>query len=76
MTIQKKIRILLKCAYKLYPKGKKMNALKSSIAKKVKQKTLYDLKDYAKIKGLSVRSLYNGYLSKKAKKILIQDKIL
>ncbi|MGP1561615.1 MAG: hypothetical protein ACTTIC_05940 [Helicobacteraceae bacterium] len=53
-----------------------MNALKSSIAKKVKQKTLYDLKDYAKIKGLSVRSLYNGYLSKKAKKILIQDKIL
>ena len=50
--------------------GKKM-----SIAKLVKDKTKYDLKDYCDMKGLKVKSLYNGYISKKAAKILKKDGI-
>lgn len=50
--------------------GKKM-----SIAKLVKDKIKYDLKDYCDMKGLKVKSLYNGYISKKAAKILKKDGI-
>ncbi len=46
-----------------------------SIAKLVKRKTKYDLKDYCEMRGLSAYSLYKGYISKKAAKILMRDGI-
>ncbi|OCS20101.1 hypothetical protein CFVI02298_10335, partial [Campylobacter fetus subsp. venerealis cfvi02/298] len=55
-------------------KGVKV-AKKMSIAKLVKDKTKYDLNDYCDMKGLKVKSLYNGYISKKAAKILKEDGI-
>ncbi|QMS59955.1 hypothetical protein [Campylobacter fetus] len=45
------------------------------IAKSVKQKTKYDLKDYCQMRGLSLSSLYKGYVSKRAKKVLEKDGI-
>ncbi|MBR8464689.1 hypothetical protein KDD93_08965 [Campylobacter sp. faydin G-24] len=40
------------------------------VAKAVKQKTKYDLKDYCEMRGLSLSSFYKGYISKRAKKCL------
>ncbi|WP_297985889.1 hypothetical protein [uncultured Campylobacter sp.] len=48
----------------------------TSIAKSVKQKTKYDLKDYCQMRGLSLSSLYKGYIGKKAKKVLKNDGII
>lgn len=48
---------------------------KMSVAKLVKDKTKYDLNDYCDMRGLKVKSLYNGYISKKAAKILKKDGI-
>ncbi|EEV17395.1 hypothetical protein [Campylobacter gracilis] len=36
---------------------------------------MYDLKAYCEIRGLSVTSLYKGFISKKSKKILEKDGI-
>lgn len=48
---------------------------KQTIAKTVKKVTKYDLKDYCEMKGLSLTSLYKGYVSKKAQKIFKKDGI-
>ncbi|MBE2985527.1 hypothetical protein CCAL12920_00825 [Campylobacter sp. RM12920] len=45
------------------------------IAKAVKQKMKYDLKDYCEMRGLSLSSFYKGYISKRAKKVLEKDGI-
>ncbi len=55
-------------------KGVKM-AKKMTIAKLVKLRTKYDLKDYCEMRGLSIYSLYNGYVAKRARKILERDGI-
>lgn len=47
-----------------------------TISRLVKQATKYDLKAYCELRGLSLSSLYNGYISKKAKKILIKDGVI
>ena len=47
----------------------------NSIAWQVKQRTKYDLKDYAQMHNLSAASLYKGYVSKRAAKILQKDNI-
>lgn len=52
-----------------------MANLVKPITKAVKQKTKYDLKDYCEMRGLSLQSLYKGYVSKKARKILEKDGI-
>ncbi len=56
-------------------KGVKVGKRVTPIAKSVKQKTKYDLKDYCQMRGLSLSSLYKGYISKKAAKILKKDGI-
>ena len=56
-------------------KGVKVGKRVTPITKSVKQKTKYDLKDYCQMRGLSLSSLYNGYISKKAAKILKKDGI-
>lgn len=43
------------------------------IAKAVKLATKYDLKAYCEIKGLNLNSLYRGFISQKAMKILKAD---
>ena len=48
---------------------------KESLARQIKAKTKYDLKAYCEIRGLSVTSLYKGFISKKSKKILEKDGI-
>ena len=48
---------------------------KQTIAKAVKKATKYDLKRYCEIKGLSLTSLYKGFVSKKAQKIFKKDGI-
>ncbi|QMS59958.1 hypothetical protein [Campylobacter fetus] len=50
-------------------------AKKMSIAKLVKDKTKYDLKDYCEMRGLSAYSLYKGYVAKRARKVLEKDGI-
>ena len=40
------------------------------ITKEVKRKLKYDLKDYCEMRGLSLSSLYKGYVSQKARIIL------
>ncbi|WP_298791350.1 hypothetical protein [Campylobacter showae] len=45
------------------------------VAKAVKEKLKYDLKDYCAMRGLSLSSFYKGYISQKAKKILEKDGI-
>ncbi|WP_201029906.1 hypothetical protein [Campylobacter fetus] len=50
-------------------------AKKLTIAKLVKSKTKYDLKDYCEMRGLSAYSLYKGYIAKKARKVLERDGI-
>ena len=62
-------------AIKISNKGVKVGKRVTSIAKSVKQKTKYDLKDYCQIRGLSLSSLYKGYVSKRAKKVLEKDGI-
>ncbi|WP_181562963.1 hypothetical protein [Campylobacter hyointestinalis] len=52
-----------------------MGNRKTPIAKAVKQKTKYDLKDYCEMRGLSLSSFYKGYISKRAKKVLEKDGI-
>lgn len=47
----------------------------SSLARLIKAKTKYDLKAYCEIRGLSITSLYKGYIGKKTKKILEADGI-
>lgn len=66
----KKINLAIKISNKGVKVGKKM-----SIAKLVKRKTKYDLKDYCEMRGLSVYSLYKGYVTKRARKILEKDGI-
>jgi hypothetical protein cfetvA_11529 len=46
-----------------------------SLARQIKAKTKYDLKAYCELRGLSMTSLYKGYLTKRAKKILEKDGI-
>ncbi|OCS23753.1 hypothetical protein CFVB10_10055, partial [Campylobacter fetus subsp. venerealis cfvB10] len=60
---------------KISNKGVKVGKRVTPIAKSVKQKTKYDLKDYCQMRGLSLSSLYKGYISKKAAKILKKDGI-
>lgn len=48
---------------------------KQTIAKAVKKATKYDLKSYCEINGLSLTSLYKGFVSKKAQKIFKKDGI-
>ncbi|OCS18431.1 hypothetical protein GZ989_005305 [Campylobacter fetus] len=60
---------------KIPNKGVKVGKRVTPIAKSVKQKTKYDLKDYCQMRGLSLSSLYKGYISKKAAKILKKDGI-
>lgn len=48
---------------------------KFSLARQIKAKTKYDLKAYCEIRGLSVTSLYKGFISKKSKEILEKDGI-
>ncbi|EJP76165.1 MULTISPECIES: hypothetical protein [Campylobacter] len=48
---------------------------RDTIAKIVKKATKYDLKDYCEMKGLSLTSLYKGYVSKKAQKVFKKDGI-
>ena len=43
--------------------------------KQVTREVKHDLKDYCKIRGLSLSSLYKGFVSQKAKKILEKDGI-
>lgn len=45
------------------------------IAKEIKLKTHYSLKAYAEINGLSLSSLYRGYISKETAKKLKEDNI-
>ena len=52
-----------------------MANLAKPITKAVKRKLKYDLKDYCEMRGLSLQSLYSGYISKKARKILEKDGI-
>ena len=61
--------------YKNIKKGANMQTCKMTLARQVKAKTKYDLKAYCEIKGLSITSLYKGYVTKKAKKILERDGI-
>lgn len=57
-------------------KFKKGNLMKNTtLARAVKQKTKYDLRAYCQINKLSLSSLYKGYVSKRAKKILQRDGI-
>nr|WP_314542598.1 hypothetical protein [uncultured Campylobacter sp.] len=52
-----------------------MANLAKPITKEVKRKLKYDLKDYCEMRGLSLSSLYKGYVSQKARKILEKDGI-
>ena len=45
------------------------------VTREVKQKLKYDLKAYCEMRGLSLSSLYKGFVSQKAKKILEKDGI-
>ncbi|MGF7402378.1 hypothetical protein [Campylobacter concisus] len=45
------------------------------VTREVKQKLKHDLKDYCEMRGLSLSSLYKGFVSQKAKKILEKDGI-
>lgn len=45
------------------------------VAKAVKQQLKYDLKDYCEMRGLSLSSLYKGYISQKTRKVLEKDGI-
>ena len=57
-------------------KFKKGNLMKNTtLARAVKQKTKYDLRAYCEINNLSLSSLYKGYISKRARKILQRDGI-
>lgn len=57
-------------------KFKKGNLMKNTtLARAVKRKTKYDLRAYCQINNLSLSSLYKGYVSKRAKKILQKDGI-
>lgn len=57
-------------------KFKKGNLMKNTtLARAVKRKTKYDLRAYCQINNLSLSSLYKGYVSKRAKKILQRDGI-
>ncbi|MCI6641998.1 MULTISPECIES: hypothetical protein [Campylobacter] len=47
----------------------------TTLARAVKRKTKYDLRAYCQINNLSLSSLYKGYVSKRAKKILQRDGI-
>lgn len=58
---------------KFTAKREKMANLSKPVTKAVKQKLKYDLKDYCEMRGLSLSSLYKGYISQKAKKILEKD---
>ncbi|WP_180380203.1 hypothetical protein [Campylobacter devanensis] len=51
------------------------NSSEPSIAMLVKKATRYNLNEYCYLRKLSVTSLYNGYISKKAAKILASDGI-
>ena len=48
---------------------------KESLARQIKAKTKYDLKAYCEIRGLSISSLYKGFISKKSKEVLEKDGI-
>lgn len=52
-----------------------MKADKVSVSRAVKEKTYYDLKAYCKLRGLSYRSLVNGYVSKASARVLKKDGI-
>ncbi|AQW80766.1 hypothetical protein [Campylobacter pinnipediorum] len=52
-----------------------MGIMTKPITKAVKKKTKYDLKDYCQMRGLSLASLYKGYVSKRARRILEKDGI-
>lgn len=54
---------------------RKENSSKPSIARLVKKATRYNLNEYCYLRKLSVTSLYKGYISKKAAKILMRDGI-
>lgn len=57
-------------------KFKKGNLMKNTtLARAVKRKTKYDLRAYCQINNLSLSSLYKGYVSKRAMKILQKDGI-
>lgn len=56
-----------------FKKGKRMR--NTTLAQAVKRKTKYDLKAYCDINNLSLSSLYKGYISKRAKKVLLKDGI-
>ena len=47
----------------------------TTLARAVKRKTKYDLRAYCQINNLSLSSLYKGYVSKRAMKILQKDGI-
>ena len=46
-----------------------------TLAQLIYEKTRWTLKDYCEMRGLSLQSLYRGYISKKARKILEKDGI-
>ncbi len=57
-------------------KFKKGNLMKNTtLARAVKRKTKYDLRACCQINKLSLSSLYKGYVSKRAMKILQRDGI-
>lgn len=47
----------------------------TTLAQAVKRKTKYDLRAYCQINNLSLSSLYKGYVSKRARKVLERDGI-
>ena len=61
--------------FKNRSEGEKVANLTKPITKAVKRKLKYDLKDYCEMRGLSLSSLYKGYVSQKARKILEKDGI-
>ena len=52
-----------------------MGFIKRELSKQIKKTTRYDVKDYCELRGLSLSSLYRGYISKKAREVLKKDGI-